>query len=202
MSRSVGDKKQDEFINSMFEKSIRLFACICIGIICCMSLFFNMLIGEAYHSAYAHVYILLVAIFFNSLCSLLGGIFTAYKESGIIGKTTVIGAITNFLVNLALIKYIGLYAASISTLVSYIVIFCVRTKYVKKLMKLVYPKKFLVQASIVLIMVSVGYFTRILWANILILLILLIWCVYSNQELAKTIIESIIRKIGKFKLKG
>ena len=50
-----------------------------------------MLIGEAYHSAYAHVYILLIAIFFNSICSLLGGIFTAYKESGIIGKTTVIG---------------------------------------------------------------------------------------------------------------
>lgn len=73
LSRSVGDKKQDEFINSMFEKSIRLFACICIGIICCMSLFFNMLIGEAYHSAYAHVYILLIAIFFNSICSLLGG---------------------------------------------------------------------------------------------------------------------------------
>lgn len=197
LSRSVGDKKQDEFINSMFEKSIRLFACICIGIICCMSLFFNMLIGEAYHSAYAHVYILLIAIFFNSICSLLGGIFTAYKESGIIGKTTVIGAVVNFIVNLMFIKFIGLYAASMSTLISYVVIVCVRTKHVKKFMKLVYPKEFLVQASIALIVVSIGYFMRVIWVNALILFVLFLWCAYSNKELAKTIIEPILNRLGR-----
>lgn len=190
-------KERYEFINSMFEKSIRLFACICIGIICCMSLFFNMLIGEAYHSAYAHVYILLIAIFFNSICSLLGGIFTAYKESGIIGKTTVIGAIVNFVVNLAFIKFIGLYAASMSTLISYVVIVCVRTKHVKKFMKLVYPKEFLVQASIALIVVSIGYFMRVMWVNALILFFLFMWCAYSNKELAKTIIEPILNRLGR-----
>ena len=197
LSRSAGDKKQDEFINSMFEKSIRLFACICIGIICCMSLFFNMLIGEAYHSAYAHVYILLIAIFFNSICSLLGGIFTAYKESGIIGKTTVIGAVVNFIVNLVFIKFIGLYAASMSTLISYVVIVCVRTKNVKKFMKLVYPKEFLIQASIALIVVSIGYYMRVMWINILILFFLFLWCAYSNKELAKTIVEPILNRFGR-----
>lgn len=99
----------------------------------------------------------------------MGGIFTAYKESGIIGKTTVIGAIVNFVVNLAFIKFIGLYAASMSTLISYVVIVCVRTKHVKKFMKLVYPKEFLVQASIALIVVSIGYFMRVMLVNALIL---------------------------------
>ena len=158
---------------------------------------FNMLIGEAYHSAYAHVYILLIAIFFNSICSLLGGIFTAYKESGIIGKTTVIGAIVNFVVNLAFIKFIGLYAASMSTLISYVVIVCVRTKHVKKFMKLVYPKEFLVQASIALIVVSIGYFMRVMLVNALILFFLFMWCAYSNKELAKTIIEPILNRLGR-----
>ena len=152
---------------------------------------------DGYHSAYAHVYILLIAIFFNSICSLLGGIFTAYKESGIIGKTTVIGAVVNFIVNLMFIKFIGLYAASMSTLISYVVIVCVRTKHVKKFMKLVYPKEFLVQASIALIVVSIGYFMRVIWVNALILFVLFLWCAYSNKELAKTIIEPILNRLGR-----
>ena len=197
LSRSAGDKKQNEFINSMFEKSIRLFTCICIGIICCMSLFFNVMIGEAYRDSYAHIYILLVAIFFNSLCSLLGGIFTAFKMSDIIGKTTVLGAAVNFLVNLFFIKFIGLYAASISTLVSYVVIVIVRTINVDKVMKLIYPKKFMVQACVALFVVSMGYFLKIFWANVAILLVLFIWCVYSNKELAETVFETIVRKIKK-----
>ncbi len=196
LSRSAHDQDQHEFINSMFEKSLRLFICVDIGIICCMSLFFNVLVGESYRAAYPQIYILLVAIFFNSLCSLLGGIFTAYKESGIIGKTTVVGAVVNFLVNLCFIKFIGLYAASISTLVSYMVIAYVRNKQAKKLMKLEYPRVFLLQAAFALVVVTAGYFSRIFWLNSLILLILFVWCLYSNRELAITIIEPIMKRVG------
>ena len=95
------------------------------------------------------------------------------------------------------IKFIGLYAASMSTLISYVVIVCVRTKHVKKFMKLVYPKEFLVQASIALIVVSIGYFMRVIWVNALILFVLFLWCAYSNKELAKTIIEPILNRLGR-----
>ena len=127
----------------------------------------------------------------------MGGIFTAYKESGIIGKTTVIGAVVNFIVNLVFIKFIGLYAASMSTLISYVVIVYVRTKNVKKFMKLVYPKEFLIQASIALIAVSIGYYMRVMWVNIMILFFLFLWCAYSNKELARTIVEPILNRLGR-----
>lgn len=64
-------------------------------------------------------------------------------------------------------------------------------------MKLIYPKKFMVQACVALFVVSMGYFLKIFWANVAILLVLFIWCVYSNKELAETVFETIVRKIKK-----
>ncbi len=190
LSRSVGDKKQEDFINSMFEKSLRLFGCICLGIISCMGIFFNILIGESYRDAYPHVYILMIAIFFNSVCSFLGGIFTAFKRSDVIGKTTIWGAVINFFVNLVLINFVGLYAASLSTLVSYVVIVWSRTKNARKLMNLIYPKKYLMELSIMLFITTLGYFSKNYLANILILCLLFVWSHYSNRELINTIVKS------------
>ena len=195
LSKSVGDENQENFINSMFEKSIRFFLCICLGIICCMSLFFDLIIGENYRDAYPHVYILLIAIFFNSLCSLLGGVFTAFKRSDVIGKTTIGGAIVNFVVNIVSIKFIGLYAASISTLISYIVIVILRTISANKLMKLIYPNRFIFQAIVVTAVVTIGYFLRVVSLNILILIFLFIWSCYSIKELVKTTFETLLKRI-------
>ena len=47
-----------------------------------------------------------------------GTIFTAFKESKTIGKSTICGAIINLVVHLGLIYFIGIYAAIISTLLS------------------------------------------------------------------------------------
>lgn len=197
LSRSVGDKNQRDFINSMFEKSIKFFSCICLGIICCMSIFFTFLVGANYQDAYPHIYILLVAIFFNSVASLYGGIFTAFKKSTIIGKTTVIGACVNFLVNLCFIKFIGLYAASISTLISYLVIVLLRKKELNKIFKLNLPRLFLLQLSIAFIIVSFGYFFNSTSINIIILIMLILWSYYTNRNLINTVFSSTINKIKK-----
>ena len=70
-------------------------------------------------------------------------------------------------------------------------------KNVKKFMKLVYPKEFLIQASIALIAVSIGYYMRVMWVNIMILFFLFLWCAYSNKELARTIVEPILNRLGR-----
>ena len=53
-------------------------------------------------------------------------------ESKTNGATTIIAAIINIIVNLGLIKFIGLYAATVSTLVAYISLFIIRYVKVKK----------------------------------------------------------------------
>lgn len=197
LARGASDKHQTEFINTMYKRSLQLFGCICLGIICCMSICFNLLIGEQYKAAYPHIYVLLVAIFFNSVCSLLGGIFTAFKRSDVIGKTTVIGAIVNIFVNFALIKILGLYAASLSTLVSYIVIVIVRYVQVRKIMDLRWPIRFVLEYITMLILTSIGYFVKNVFLNIVILAILILWSVYNNKELMEDIFSPVMKRIRK-----
>lgn len=198
ISRSQEDKDKDKFINGMLLTLYRFFGCLCVGIICCMSLLFPFLIGKNYFNAYNHVYILMVAIFFNSMCAMYGGIFTGYKKSKTIGTTTIVGAIVNIVINFLFVRIWGLYAASISTLVSYIVIMIVRVIKANKLIKLVWPYKYFVRMALALAITSIGYFYGNNKVNCVILCGLIIWSVFENKNIitngTKFIVSKIIRK--------
>lgn len=191
VAMNIKDSDKEEYINSMMERSLRIFSFLALGIICCVSLFFDFLIGKNYASSYAHIYILLVAIFVNSLASLYGGVFAGFKDTKVTGVTTIIGAIVNFVINLLLIKVIGLYAASISTLVSYLVIFIARKEKAKKYVKIHWSKGFIGQVIILLGIVSVGYFYRNYRANIIILTGLIIWGIINNGEIIKAFFDAL-----------
>lgn len=197
VSLAMKDADKKEYINSTYESSVKLFSFLNLGIICCSSLFFNLLIGPNYGEAYLHVYILLVAIFFNSLCSMLGGILTGYKNSKIIGLSTICGAILNFVVNIALIRSIGLYAASFSTLASYLAIWLLRHRSVGRYVKLRLNRGFLLQLLAVWMLVSAAYFVRALWANLAVLLILIAWGLYTNKKLLLSFKEMLEKKLGR-----
>lgn len=75
-----------------------------------------------------------------------GGIFTAYKDTKIMGTTTLVAAVINLAVNLTLISFIGIYAAAISTLIANFVIYIYRKSKVKKYIVLwETPKNLLLQ---------------------------------------------------------
>ena len=62
----------------------------------------------------------------------ISGIFIGLKEPKYNGGTTVISAIINVVVHLALVKFVGLYAAAISTLVAFAFLCIVRYCIIKK----------------------------------------------------------------------
>ena len=183
VSRGINDSNSNEFISDMYIKCFKLFSCICLGIICGMSLTFNFFIDIDYSKSYYHILILTIAIFFNSLSSLIGSILTGYKRTASIGKTTIMGAIINLTINIAFIKIIGLYAASISTLISYVVIFIIRTIEVNKIQKLKYPIRYIPFLLINLVIVSVGYIYKNTLINLIIIIYLLIFSLFVNKEL-------------------
>lgn len=195
VARCIDDDDKEKFINGMLEKSYRFFGCLCLGIICCMSIFFNWLIGKEYAGSYNHIYILMVAIFINSLCAMYGGIFTGYKQSKIIGTTTMLGAAFNFVINLVAIRYIGLYAASISTLVSYLIIMLMRIYYANKLIKLSFPKKYFFRMFLVGVLVTYGYFKASLYVNVAILVIVSIWSFMENKNIILGFLTEALKKV-------
>jgi O-antigen/teichoic acid export membrane protein len=80
--------------------------------------------------------ILFMAMFFLSLSTFLGGIYLAFKKTKSIGLTTTVAAVINLVFDISLIRYLGLYAASISTMLAYIFLFLFRIIDVQKIIRI------------------------------------------------------------------
>lgn len=117
-ARILGNTSQDAFYNAIYAYLKDFLYAIVLGMTAFMPLVFRILVNEAFFEAMWYVPILLLATYFSNISGFYGGIFTAYKDTGIMGTTTAAAAAINLIVNLALIQTFGLYAAAISTLVA------------------------------------------------------------------------------------
>ena len=141
-SMYIKDKERDLFFSKVVNEAMILFSTACICGIAIMPLVFNILIsGESYKEAYNQISILFVATIFNIFVSLLGSVYVALKKTKEIAKTSIYAAIINIILNLIFIKYIGLYAASISTLIAYFIMSIYRFVDIKKYVNIVLDKK-------------------------------------------------------------
>ena len=89
-------------------------------------------INVQYQESIVYVPILAISIYYTSLSAFYGGVFSAYKETKILGITSTYAAIINLAVDLALFKFIGVYAAAISTLASSLFLYLYRKYKMKK----------------------------------------------------------------------
>ena len=140
---SVVSKDDDasEYYSAMFITMFDLIAG-CFGLlIAATPLLFRIFIRGDYAEAYFQIPVLFVAMFFYSMSIFLGGIYVAYKRSKSVGVTTMTAAAINLIVDIGTIRWIGLYAASGSTLVSYIFLFVFRLTDVQKIVRVRYSKK-------------------------------------------------------------
>lgn len=126
----------ERFYNQIYNSLRRMLDAIVLGSIAILPFIFSFFIKKDFSVAYIYVPVLIVATYFSNLSSFIGGIFTAYKDTKIIGKTTIIAATINLVVNLLCIKFIGLWAAAVSTLVAMIINYNLMGKKNKKIHKI------------------------------------------------------------------
>ena len=189
------DDDRDEFIGSMMETVANLFVSVCVGIISIMPFVFPIMVNEQYRESYYQIPILMVAVIFQILVGLYSAIYIALKKSSIIARTTIAGAIINIIVDLALIKFIGLYAASISTLVAYASTALYRRIDIKKYIQIkVNILNMLINISIIAFVIIAYYINNSVF-NIFTLLIVCVYSIGINRKL----IMMIFAEIRKYK---
>ena len=179
----INDTDKDEFFSNVINKVFNLFICFCIGILACLPFVFELLIKDSYREAYKYVPILLLANIFSVLIGLIGSIYVAKKMTKEVAKTTMIAAIINLTIDIALIKVIGIYAAAISTLVSYMLLAIYRYIDVQKYVKVKIPIKNIVVNSIIFILVVVLYLYNNIALNVINLLLCILYAIIVNKEL-------------------
>lgn len=198
----INEKDSEKFFSNVINTAVKLFTSLCIGIIAFMPFLFKYLItGMEYKESYYQIPILMIATIFNIVVSLLGSFYVALKKSNEIAKTSIYSAIINILINLLLIRSIGLYAVSISTLISYLLMAIYRYKDIQKYVKVKIEKNFLICSIFIIPIIILVYYLKNIYLNILGIIIAVVFAFLSNKNIIflifsklKKIIENINRK--------
>jgi O-antigen/teichoic acid export membrane protein len=168
--------------NSVYSVINNFLFSITICLISVMPFLFPILINKNYSDAYMYIPILTIAMYYSNLSGYYGGIFAAYKNTKIMGKTTIISAIVNLAINLMLISFIGVYAAAISTLVSCIFVYLYRKIKITNYVKITDDKPVYIYI-LVLTALLISYYFNMFYINILTLLLTIIYSLYLNKVL-------------------
>lgn len=167
------------FFSNIFDIIIRLFGSICLCIIVFMPFVFPIMVNIKFQEAYYQIPILMIGALFNIFVSFLGSIYVAKKITGEIAKTSIIAAVINISFNLVFIRFIGLYAASIATAISYIAMFIYRYIDSKKYIIINVDKKLAIAVFMSYVLSIIIYYINnniisIIWALIMIAVMLII----------------------------
>jgi len=191
-SRVVDQEDKNEFYNSVYINLNRFLISVSILIIAFLPFIFNILVKNDYREAYIYIPLMILSVYFSNLSNFSSGIFSAYKDTKILARTTIVATIINFVVGILLINKIGLFASITATLIAYFVIYIYRNYKLKKYIILNKDKYGLYHCLVLLLIVGIYYFKNI-WVSIIGLIIALVYSYFMNKSLIKPIINRLKR---------
>ena len=196
-SININSEDRDEFFSKILDFVIRFFGCLCLGTIAVMPFVFNILINEKFAEAYYQIPILILGSVFNILVSFVGSIYVAKKLTKEIAKTSIISAVINIFVNIVLIKSIGLYAASISTVIAYALMFIYRWIDVKKYVKFNVNKILMFALTIMYGVTIFTYYLKNTMISVVVLVIVVVFAIITNLNSVSYLKQIVKDKIKK-----
>lgn len=122
----VNAEDRNMFYNKVYNTMISTLISLCGGLLSLNYFLFAFVFDQRYVDARLFTPILITSVIFGSLTQYFGGIQISLKRTKENGLTTMLGAVVNVIINLLLIRSIGLYAAALSTVIANIVICAVR----------------------------------------------------------------------------
>lgn len=190
------EEDREDFMTDMMNMMFNIFAAIDLGIIASMPFIFPIMINLQYKSAYNQIPILMLAVLFQVIVGLYSVIYVALKKSVEIAKTSIYSAIINILTNVLLVQIIGLYAASISTLMAYLVMAIYRYIDVKKYINIPLKTKNILFTLIMGVLVVGSYYLKNNKISLIVLIITIVYAYIINRNLISSVLGTIKEKIN------
>lgn len=194
-SIAANDKDSEMYYSHMFDVMYSIFFAIMAVLIASSPIFFRVLIKGDYDEAYYQMPILYIGTFFNSLSAYMGGIYVAKKQTKQVGVTTIFAAAFNLIIDLALVNKVGIYAGSISTLVSYCILTLYRMIDIQKIQRITFKIKKMVSLLAILIVMGALSYQRTAFCNILNVVLALVFAYETNHEVIKQISKAFLKII-------
>ena len=191
----INSEDRDEFFSDITNTVVKLFSALGVGMIACMPFVFPIMVNKQYADAYNYIPFLVLATVFNVVICLYSQVYLAKKLSKQVASTAILGAIVNIVVNLMLIKPLGIYAASLSTFIAYLVMMVYRHIDLKKYMNIKLEKGLIFKSLIIFTYAIISYYINNLWLNVITLSIVVIYCFMLNKEFLFSTYRTVLNKI-------
>lgn len=158
--KSSEDKDSHAYFSKLLNVTVQLYLCLITLIINLLPLIFSFMVNENYYDAYLHIPILIVAMFFSGMAATLGSIYIAYSRTKEIGITTALSGVVNIIVHVSLLQALHLYAASLSTMISFVVLFVYRYIKIQSFVPVRLEVKSVVFQTTILVISWIAYVTK------------------------------------------
>lgn len=157
-AKIIKEDNKEAYYNSIYLDMKKFVFSVTLCLIAIMPFAFPIFINKNYNAAYVYIPIIMIATYFSNLSSFYGGIFSAYKDTKIMGFTTIVAATINLVIDLAFVKQFEIYAACISTLIADLIVYYYRRYKLKEYIKLKEPK--MLGPSIIMAVVCAVYYLK------------------------------------------
>ena len=114
--------------------------------------------------------------------------------------SSIIGAVINIVVNIGLVRFLGLYAAAISTAISYFAMMVYRHFDLKKYITITYEKGLLIKTILIFMFAIIIYYQRNLYLDILSLVVVVIYSFLMNKDFLLASWNTVLQKVFKRKI--
>lgn len=190
----INSEDRDEFFSDIYNTIMKLFTAMGVGMIASMPYAFPIFINSKFNDAYPYIPFLVLGTVFNVAICLYSQVYLAKKLSKQVANTAVLGAVINVLLNVIFIKKFGLYAAALSTAISYFVMMIYRHIDLKKYINITIEKGLILKSILIYTFSIIFYFINNYYLNIINFIIVCIYAILINKKFLIASIKTIKSK--------
>jgi len=180
---------RDEFYSTTFQNYYKLLFALVLCAIPATKVIIECTVSQEYVEAWKYIGFLYLSTIFSALSSFLGIGYQISKETKRSVVSTISAAIVNIVINVVFIQFIGLHAATLSTLISYFALFVIRIFHSKKYFNLQINWFFFGALLLTaLLVIGLSYICDLI-VNIAITVLAFAAMVYMNKSMIKSLIK-------------
>ena len=191
----INSPDRDEFFSDIYNTIMKLFTAMGVGMIACMPYVFPIFIDSKYNEAYPYIPFLVLGVVFNVAICLYSQVYLAKKLSKQVASTAILGAVINVVLNVLFIKKMGLYAAALSTAISYFVMMVYRHYDLKKYVSIQIEKGLLLKSVLIYSFAIFFYYLNIWYLNLFSLIVVCFYAFFLNKSFLMTSLVTVKNKI-------
>lgn len=197
--QNFNSPNRDIYFSSIFNKLVKIQIGMILLATIGLKLVVNFVVGPEYIECWKYANILFLANMFLSFGLFYGVGYNCAKDTKSAFSTTIISSVINIVINIIFVKFLGIYAAAISTLISYMVLWVLRIFTTKRFFEISVDYKEMIKGVGLIILSNIINFTVGGFKLVIIDFIFLIIIYYVYRKDIKYLLEKslyIVKKLN------